>query len=163
MISASFPRRALLATAFSIVSLNATEFRKAAPSFSLIDSKGAPVSLSQYKGKVVLLDFWATWCTGCKVEIPWYMQFSEKYKLDGLAVLGVAMDDNWKPVKPFVEEKKMNYPVVLGNKEMAKKYGLKSMPKTLLIDRDGRIAWSFTGIVDRDRFESELKSLLAAK
>jgi cytochrome c biogenesis protein CcmG/thiol:disulfide interchange protein DsbE len=156
-------RRALFAAALAAVSLNAGESRDPAPSFSLINSKGAPVSLSQYKGKVVLLDFWATWCTGCKVEIPWYMQFSRKYKRDGLVVLGVAMDDNWQPVKPFVKEKKMNYPVVLGNEEIAKQYGLISMPKTLLIDRDGRIAWSFTGIVDRDQFESQLKSLLASR
>jgi cytochrome c biogenesis protein CcmG/thiol:disulfide interchange protein DsbE len=154
MISASFLRRAVLATALSIVPLNAAESREAAPSFSLINSKGAPVSLSQYKGKVVLLDFWATWCTGCKVEIPWYMQFSRKYKRDGLVVLGVAMDDNWQPVKPFVKEKKMNYPVVLGNEAIAKQCGLTGMPKTLLIDRDGLIAWSFTGIVNRDQLES---------
>jgi cytochrome c biogenesis protein CcmG/thiol:disulfide interchange protein DsbE len=155
--------RAFFATALAVVSLNASESRVPAPSFRLINSKGAPVSLSQYKGKVVLLDFWATWCTGCKVEIPWYIQFSRKYKRDGLVVLGVAMDDTWQPVKPFVREKKMNYPVVLGNKEIAKQYGLVGMPKTLLIDRDGRIAWSFTGIVDRDKFEDELKSLLAAR
>ncbi len=163
MISAKSLCRALLATMLAVVSVNAADSRKTAPSFSLINSEGAPVSLSQYKGKVVLLDFWATWCTGCKVEIPWYMQFGDKYKRDGLVVLGVAMDDTWQPVKPFVKEKKMNYPVVLGNKEIAKRYGLTSMPKTLLIDRDGRIAWSFTGIVNRDRFESELKSLLAAR
>jgi len=163
MISTNSFCRAFVATALAVVSLSATEFREAAPTFRLINSEGAPVSLSQYKGKVVLLDFWATWCTGCKVEIPWYMQFSTKYNGDGLVVLGVAMDDTWKPVRPFVKEKKMNYPVVLGNKEIAKQYRLTSMPKTLLIDRNGRIAYSFTGIVDRDKFESELKSLLAAR
>ncbi len=163
MISTKSLSRVLCATALAVVLVNAAESREAAPSFDLVNSDGAPVSLSQYKGKVVLLDFWATWCTGCKVEIPWYMQFSNKYQRDGLVVLGVAMDDTWQPVKPFVKEKKMNYPVVLGNKQIAKQYGLTSMPKTLLIDRDGRIAYSFTGIVDRDQFESELKSLLAAR
>lgn len=163
MISASFLCRSLVTVAVSIVSLTAAGSRAPAPPFSLIDTGGAPLSLSQYKGKVVLLDFWATWCTGCKVEIPWYMQFSDKYKRDGLVVLGVAMDDTWQAVKPFVKEKKMNYPVVLGNKGIATQYGLTSMPKTLLIDRDGRIAWSFTGIVNRDRFENELKSLLAGR
>ncbi len=155
--------RALIAATFAVVSVNVTEARDVAPPFHLTNSKGAPVSLSQYKGKVVLLDFWATWCTGCKVEIPWYMQFSRKYKRKGLVVLGVAMDDNWQPVKPFVKEKKMNYPVVLGNEAIAKQYGLTSMPKTLLIDREGRIAYSFTGIVERDQFESQLESLLAAR
>ena len=70
---------------------------------------------------------------------------------------------HWQPVKPFVKEKKMNYPSSLAIRGLAKQYGLTSMPKTLLIDRDGRIAWSFTGIVNRDRFEGELKSLLAAR
>jgi cytochrome c biogenesis protein CcmG/thiol:disulfide interchange protein DsbE len=163
MISSKLLCSALFGTALAVASLNAAESREEAPSFRLINPRGAPVGLSQYKGKVVLLDFWATWCTGCKVEIPWYMQFSSKYKRLGLVVLGVAMDDTWQPVKQFVKEKKMNYPVVLGNETIAKQYGLTSMPKTLLIDRDGRIAWAFTGIVDRDQFESELKSLLAAR
>ena len=77
MISNKSMRRTLFAMALAVVSISGAEFRKAAPSFSLVNAEGAPVSLSQYKGKVVLLDFWATWCTGCKVEIPWYMQFSE--------------------------------------------------------------------------------------
>ncbi len=145
------------------VSLPATETRTAAPAFTLTDSKGASVSLSQYRGRVVLLDFWATWCHGCKVEIPWYMQFGKKYKHDGLTVLGVSMDENWKLVKPFLKEKKMKYPVVLGNDEVAKRYGLSAMPMTLLIDRDGNIASSFTGIVDKDKFENEIRLLLQAK
>jgi peroxiredoxin len=86
------------------------EIGEAAPGFTLHNSKGAPVTLSQYKGKVVLLDFWATWCTGCKVELPWYVEFDKKYKRKGLAVLGVSMDDGgdaagWKLVKPFLKEK----------------------------------------------------------
>ena len=68
------------------------------------------IKLSEYKGKVVLLDFWATWCTGCKVEIPWYMEFAKKYETNGLAVIGVSMDqEGWAVVKPFMQEKQMNY------------------------------------------------------
>ena len=82
-----------------------------APDFSLNDSAGSPVKLSAYKGRVVLLDFWATWCAGCKVEIPWYMEFQDKYRNDGLAAIGVSMDDDgWKSVKPFLDEHKLNYP-----------------------------------------------------
>src|ERR1700688_4727788 len=87
-----------------------------APDFTLKDSAGSPVKLSAYKGKVVLLDFWATWCTGCKVEIPWYVEFQNKYRNDGLVAIGVSMDDDgWKSVKPFLAQHPISYPVVIGD------------------------------------------------
>ena len=99
--------------------------RKTAPGFSLTDANGKQIQLSDYRGKVVLLDFWATWCGGCKLEIPWYMEFDQKYKQQGLAVIGVSMDeDGWTAVKPFLARKTdpetggnmaMKYPVVIGN------------------------------------------------
>ena len=135
-----------------------------APDFTLNDSAGSPVKLSGYKGKVVLLDFWATWCTGCKVEIPWYVEFQNKYRNDGLVAIGVSMDDDgWKSVKPFLEEHKLNYPVVIANQELTTRYGgLPSLPITLLIDRDGKIAESHAGMVDKDVFENKIKTLLLA-
>jgi cytochrome c biogenesis protein CcmG/thiol:disulfide interchange protein DsbE len=136
--------------------------RPPAPDFTLPGADGAPIQLSRFHGKVVLLDFWATWCHGCKTEIPWYMEFSEKYKKKGLVVIGVSMDDDgWKVVKPFLKEKKMKYPVVIGNDDLGKKFGLSEMPLTLLIDRRGNIAFSHAGVVDRDHFERELRDLLA--
>ena len=133
-----------------------------APDFTLIDATGSPVKLSSLKGKVVLLDFWATWCTGCKVEIPWYMEFETKYGKDGLVAIGVSMDDNgWKSVKPFLQEHKLNYPVVIGTQEVANEYGgLPSLPMTLLIDRGGNIAESHAGMVNKDEFEKKIKRLL---
>src|SRR6202161_1715557 len=105
------------------------KLRKADPAFTRSNSTGALVRLSDYKGKVVLLDFWATWCHGCKLEIPWFMEFESRLKDSGLAVIGVSLDDaGWKSVKPYLEEKKMNYPVVIGNQDLAKQYGLASMP-----------------------------------
>lgn len=118
-------------------------------------------SLSKYKGKVVLLNFWATWCHGCKLEIPWFMEFQKKYKHDGLVVIGVAMDeDGWKSVKPYLKERRINYRVVIGNEELAKRYGVAAMPVTVLIDREGKIAGSHAGVVDQAGFEAEIRSLL---
>jgi peroxiredoxin len=144
--------------------------RKPAPNFILTDAKGDTINLSAYKGKVVLLDFWATWCGGCKTEIPWYIEFDAKYKDRGLAVIGVSMDeDGWKTVKPFLALEKdpetgghtaMKYPVVIGSDSLAKQYLLKSMPMTLLIDREGRIAVSHSGMVDKDDWEGKIRSLL---
>jgi peroxiredoxin len=135
--------------------------RKAAPDFTLTDAKGQPLTLSSYKGKVVLLDFWATWCGGCKLEIPWYIEFDQKYRDRGLTVIGVSMDEEgMKVVKPFLAEKKIDYAVVIGNEELASRYGLTQMPMTLLIDRDGKIAVSHTGMVNKESFESNIQALL---
>jgi peroxiredoxin len=136
--------------------------RRMAPGFSLNDDVGVPVKLSDYKGRVVLLNFWATWCHGCKTEIPWYVEFSNKYKDSGLVVIGVSMDDDgWKSVKPFVEEKKLNYPIVIGNEALASKYGaLDNMPVSVLIDRDGKIADSHAGVVEKDNWEEKIEKLL---
>ena len=141
--------------------LTAVNSRKIASDFTLTDSKGASVKLSDYKGQVVLLDFWATWCGGCKVEIPWYVEFQNKYKGSGLSVIGVSMDDDgWKSVKPFLEKQPVNYPVVIGNPDLAKRYMVDAMPMTLLIDREGKIADSHVGMVDKDAFEGEIRVLL---
>jgi len=138
--------------------------RKAAPDFTLKDSQDADVTLSSYKGKVVLLDFWATWCHGCQIEIPWYMAFQTKYKDRGLAVIGVSMDDDgWKSVNPYLEQKKLNYPVVIGDQTLAKRYGVEDLPVTLLIDRKGEIADLHAGMVDKDDFEREIQKLLQEK
>jgi cytochrome c biogenesis protein CcmG/thiol:disulfide interchange protein DsbE len=153
----------LSAILLGLGSILAAADRQPAPDFSLPGADGTAVRLSRYHGKVVLLDFWATWCHGCKIEIPWYMEFSEKYSKDGLAVVGVSMDDDgWKAVKPFLKEKGMKYPVVIGNDGLAKQYGLTEMPLTLLIDRDGKIAYSHAGVVDKDEFEGQIRALLAA-
>ena len=144
--------------------------RKPAPNFTLIDAQGQPVSLEAYRGKVVLLDFWATWCGGCKLEIPWYIAFYHQYRDRGFAPIGASMDDDgWKSVRPFLARKKdpetggdiaMPYPVVIATPAMAKQYNITSMPVTLLIDRQGRIAISHTGVVDQSSFESNIQKLL---
>jgi cytochrome c biogenesis protein CcmG/thiol:disulfide interchange protein DsbE len=150
--------------------LQTEDHRQTAPEFSLTGADGRRIDLAGYRGKVVLLDFWATWCGGCKLEIPWYMEFDEKYRGQGLAVIGVSMDgDGWKAVRPFLARERdpetggktaMKYPVVIGNDSLAKEYNLTSMPMTLLIDRKGRIALSHTGVVNRNDFEAHIVQLL---
>ena len=110
----------------------------------------------------MLLDFWATWCHGCKTEIPWYMVFEDKYKKQGLSVIGVSMDDDgWKAVRPFIQENNVNYVIGIGSDTLGKQYDVVSMPVTLLIDRHGRIAEDHSGIVNKDTFEMpDLQNLL---
>ncbi|MBV9679065.1 MAG: TlpA family protein disulfide reductase [Acidobacteriaceae bacterium] len=149
---------------FSFTVLGSEAQRKPAPDFTLTDGEGQMVTLSAYKGDVVLLDFWATWCGGCKTEIPWYMEFNKKYRSRGLAVIGVAMDDEgMKVVDPFVKQKGIDYTIVIGNDALAKKYNLTAMPLTLLIDRSGRIAVSHAGVVNRVDFENAIQQLLGER
>jgi peroxiredoxin len=135
--------------------------RKTAPDFTLVDAQGKPITLSAFKGKVVLLDFWAVDCGGCKLEIPWYVEFDQKYRQQGLAVVGVTMyDEGWDIVKPFMAKQHMDYPVVLGNDQLAARYALNEMPMTLLIDPSGNIALSHVGVVNKNDFESHIRELL---
>lgn len=136
--------------------------RKAAPDFSLKDANGQAVRLADYRGKVVLLNFWATWCGPCKMEIPWFVDFERKYKDQGFAVIGISMDeDGWRAVKPFVAQAGINYRVLLGDDAVSQLYGgVDSLPSTFLIDREGRIAGVHIGLVSKSRYESDLNDLL---
>jgi len=143
--------------------LEAANERKPAPDFALKDASGKIANLKQYHGKVVLLDFWATWCTGCKQEIPWFTEFQKTYGKKGFAVVGVSLDeDGWKVLKPFLAEHQIPYRMLLGDDATAKRYGIDNMPDTFLIDRQGRVAAAYrAGLVDRDDVERNIKALLA--
>jgi peroxiredoxin len=134
-----------------------------APDFVLQDANGNELKLSELKGKVVLVNFWATWCHGCQEEIPWFVEFTKKYSECGLVVVGVSMDsDGWKEVRPWIKEKNVNYAIVIGYEELAKKYGLDGMPLTVLVGRDGKIAEIHAGVVDREATEKIIVALLGA-
>ncbi|HEX5228171.1 MAG TPA: TlpA disulfide reductase family protein [Bryobacteraceae bacterium] len=136
--------------------------RRPAPDFALNDASGRTIKLSDYRGKVVLLNFWATWCTPCREEIPWFMDFAAVNSGRGFAVLGVSMDEGgWKSVQPYVDRLHINYPVMIGNDEVARLFGgLDSIPLTLVIDRSGRIAAVHAGLCKRSEYESDINSVL---
>jgi len=136
--------------------------RHPAPEFALKDANGKTVRLEDYKGKVILLDFFATWCGPCKIEIPWFMEMERKNKDRGFAVLGVSMDDEgWDIVKPFLAELGVNYRVVIGNDSTAQLYGgVDALPTTFLIDRNGKIASVHIGLASKKVFEDGIEQLL---
>ena len=138
--------------------------RKTAPDFALKDANGKVVHLSDYRGKVVLLDFWATWCGPCRVEIPWFMDLQRRDKDRGFEVLGVAMDDDgWEAVKPFLAELGVNYRVMIGDDLTAQMYGgVDALPTTFLIDKTGKIAAVHVGLTSRNDFEDGVEQLLRA-
>jgi peroxiredoxin len=165
LVVASFLGLTIAGSAFAPApdAISPRNTRPPAPALALKDARGATVRLADYKGRVVLLDFWATWCTGCKLEMPWFMNFEKQYSHAGLSAIGVAVDEEgWHTVKPYLAEHPITYPVVLGNFDTVEKiFKLPaSLPQTLLLDRNGRIAATHSGVVDKDKFEMDIKQLL---
>ncbi|HKY20213.1 MAG TPA: redoxin domain-containing protein [Vicinamibacterales bacterium] len=133
--------------------------------FVLKDSAGNDFNLAAHKGKVILLDFWATWCPPCKVEIPWFVEFQRTYGPKGFIVIGVSVDDPASVLKPFGDQYKVNYPLLVGDGRADIKgprgynatWGL---PKTFVIGRDGAICKTHVGLSKKEHFEQQIKSLL---
>jgi peroxiredoxin len=133
-----------------------------APDFSLANLAGETVSLSDYKGKVILLDFWATWCPPCRKEIPDFVNLQDEYGAKGLQIVGISLDqDGVQVVKDFAEEFGINYPVLMGNSKVKADYGgIRGIPTTFLISRKGEIIDKYVGFRDKSVFEEAIKSLL---
>jgi peroxiredoxin len=129
--------------------------------FILKDINGKNVSLSAHKGKVILLDFWATWCPPCRKEIPGFIELYKSYGPRGLAVLGVSMDEEIADVKRFAKQLNMNYPVLIGTgrEDLEKAFGPLLLPTAFVIARDGRICAKHTGFASKEQFEREIKAL----
>jgi thiol-disulfide isomerase/thioredoxin len=132
-----------------------------APDFSLRDLDGQTLRLSRYHGKVVLLNFWATWCAPCRSEIPRFVDLQKKYGKEGLQIVGISLDDDPRPVSRFYQQSKMNYPVGIGDANLAEEYGgVIGLPVSFLVSRDGRIYAKYVGETDISRIEREIRSLL---
>jgi peroxiredoxin len=171
----SFPNAALIAAclllscggapvqpAAETAEASAVQEPASAPDFALPDAEGNEIKLSDLKGKVVLLNFWATWCGPCKIEMPWFVEFQRDYKDKGFAVVAVSLDEEgWAVVKPFAEDLKLNFPVVVGDDELADKFGgIAALPTTFIIDKEGKITAKHTGLVSKSDYKDEIESLL---
>jgi thiol-disulfide isomerase/thioredoxin len=148
--------------ALSVLAQEASSARTPAPNWKLTDLNGKRVSLSDFSGKVVILDFWATWCMPCRIEIPHFVELQKQYGANGLAVIGVSLDEQGPDVvKRFVKQFEVNCSILIGNEKIAEKYGgIVAVPTTFVIDRQGRIVSQHVGYDDKASFEKEIQSLL---
>jgi thiol-disulfide isomerase/thioredoxin len=134
-----------------------------APDFTLDALDGKAVTLSGYHGQAVLLNFWATWCGPCKVEMPWFVELQKEYGPQGLQIVGVAMDDASKEdIEKFVKEMGVNYPILVGKESVGDQYGgVNVLPTTFFIDRDGKIVAREFGLQSRSVFVDHIKQALS--
>lgn len=159
----AFAQRGLNRVLNMVLRIEVAEIRPAAADFTLTDANGKIVRLTDYKGQVVLLNFWATWCAPCKTEIPWFMEFEKTYKDRGFTVLGVAFEeDGWTTVRPYIASQGMNYPVMISAPEqLPKPYSrIEMLPTTYLIDRQGRIAGTHDSLATKAVYEEWIRKLL---
>jgi cytochrome c biogenesis protein CcmG, thiol:disulfide interchange protein DsbE len=158
------PVRALVAAlclSTSALSTAGENVPRVAPDFTRTDIKGDVFSLSAYRGKLVLLNFWATWCGPCLIEIPRFVVWQRAYGPAGLQIVGISMDDELAPVKRAYKQYQMDYPVLMGDPQLAERFGgVLGLPLSYLIDADGRIVARYQGDLDLKKLELQIKSLL---
>lgn len=164
---------ALFAQQNVLASLIAQGDRKVAPPFDLIAESGKSAHLSDYRGEVVLLNFWATDCGGCVLEIPSIIEVEKAFRDRTFTVVGISMDipyenlkdsrQAWDKVRPFLAKRGINYPILMGNESLFKEFGLNQLPDTLLIDKTGKIAAVYVGVISKDNVESNIGQLLSER
>lgn len=152
-------------------SLRPANSRESAPGFRLQNAAGQPIQLSGYKGKVVLLNFWATACGGCRLELPSFVELNSNYRSKGLAVVGISLDisyedlkdakEAWARVKPFLPAHQIDYTILMGDNTVEKTYRIEALPVTYLIDKNGRVAATYVGVVNKENVQANIESLLA--
>lgn len=138
--------------------------KKAAPDFSLEDINGKVVKLSDFKNKIVIIDFWATWCPPCRKGIPDLIELQNDYKKD-LVIIGISLDrETKKDVPGFVKNYGINYPIVYGNQEVSQKYGgIQAIPTSFIIDKKGYIVETYVGLVPKSNYETIIKQIKDSK
>jgi peroxiredoxin len=147
--------------------------RRPAPEFHLVNDHGKIAQISDFRGKVILLNFWATSCGGCILEIPSFIDLQQKYGTSGFTAVGISADipydglktadEAWQKVRPFIAAHHMNYPILMGNDAVISQYGFQSYPATYLIDHSGHIAATYVGVVSKENVEANIKTLLAER
>jgi len=137
---------------------------RSAPDFTLQSLDGKTVHLSDYRGRPVVLNFWATWCAPCKIEMPWFVELQKEYGPQGLQLVGVAMDDaSPKDIAEFAKEMGVNYPILVGKETVGQAYGgVPFMPETFYIDRNGKIIENAFGLKSKSEIENDMKKIIAS-
>ena len=160
-------QRTCLALALAVVCVAASGapspslLNRKAPAVALRDLNGKPLDLAQLRGKVVLLNFWATWCAPCQLEMPAFDRWQQQYAARGLVVAGISMDDDQPPVRALIAKLRITYPIAMGTAALGRSYGgVLGLPETFLIDRDGIVRAQFQGEADLNKIEAALKELL---
>lgn len=139
----------------------ASLLNKKAPELARKDLNGHDLSLRSLHGKVVLLNFWATWCAPCQLEMPVFVKWQQQYGPQGLQIVGISMDDEAAPARRLANKLKLNYPVAMGDAALGTRYGgVLGLPLTYLIDRDGVVRVRFDGETDAGKIEKQLKLLV---
>ncbi len=146
----------------SLATEPASQDKRPAPDFVLTQLDGQMLRLSEYRGKVILLDFWASWCAPCRDEIPSFVDWQNRYRAQGLQVIGISMDDSAAPARSFYQEFRMNYPVALVDEKLVQSYGgVLGLPVNFIIGRDGRIRAKHLGMASLPALEQEIAAELA--
>jgi peroxiredoxin len=153
---------AILLTLLSCASVAKTD-EAVAPDFSRTDFAGKLIRLADYRGKVVLLNFWASWCGPCREEMPRFSKWQQDFGATGLQVIGVSMDDDIAPAKEFLAKHPVSYPIVMGDAKLGETFGgILGLPTSYLIDRRGRIIARYRGEADLAKMEAQIKTVLTA-